>query len=1747
MEPTGAKKANQPIGAVNCSGENSVEVKAELAEFVEQSQSVSEARSDTYITSTLSRSYADGQRTGPMEPIEAVECLGENSVVVRAELAETEALSQSVGEARGNIYITPTLSRSYADKQQTDSMGDDVLCVDDNDGKDRGPPKLNSGNPEDHGSAETDQIDVNRAVQMSERSKANHTYVASCGGDLSPSTPILVTLGVDEVGSGVFNERQEGQGQKSPVCRLTVISNGVALNVCVDSGATLNLLSKEAYDRVVQAGGTMKLCPVRQKLKGASGKELRVDGWTHLPFEIEKLPYETNVLVGELYGVDLLLGMDWLTSVQAKINFDAMIAELRPNHIIRLRTTENMETNARDVYVVPEKNDINDIKLYPGAPQGYVTVAETQTITSGRAALVTCHCTGNWKPGDELYFEATLDLGDKTRLISSIVELKKGNLIEIPVLNADRDGLTVSKGLLIGQVEAVQAEEEIQKEKRDPSKLHTCPIYQVKASPPWIMVHDESAGLQDDLELDTPIDPSQVGRKSVAGMIPDKGAEPLPGVGRQPCTEQKVPPVESLAGCIDDFKVRSERREDIDNNFINRSGGQEVETSAEADILESKREHLQTDESSYEESSMTKSMSAMSDSDCGKTPVESRLPAHLRGMISPDHSLRPKQRREVEKVILEYQDVFVGPDKKVGYNNDEVHRIDTGDNPPYKSRPRAKSLAEKEEISKEIASLLAAGKIRPSKSPWGAPVVLARKKDGTLRFCIDFRQLNAVTKKDAYPIPRIDECLDCLNGSKYFCTMDLASGYWQVAMAKEDIEKTAFTTHEGLFEWLVMPFGLCNAPATFGRTMEKALHGLVWRTCLVYLDDIVTFGKTFQKALSNLKEVLSRLRKANLKLKPKKCEFFKSQVEYLGHDVSAEGIRPSKSKVRALHDWVMPKTLTEIRSFLGFCSYYRKFVPEFSMKAAPLIALTQKNATVDTDSDACRKAFIDLKAELLAIPLLFYVDPDLPFVLDADACDTGIGGALSQRVKDEYGEEMERPIAFGSKRLNRTRRNYCTTKKELYAIVYFMRYWRNYTAGSTVHIRTDHGSLRWLLNFGKARSAAGAAMYVRWCTELTEYDIQIEHRPGAKHINADFLSRIQRKCPYPKCPQCGDEMKYNEKLRDSESEDSESEGDDDVDSSTLDETKVDEKDGIYIQTRSKTKKETSETGTARKENRRSLRLMEKKLTDAEKPVDKETPEPKRRSKERNKQRRLLRRLGVDSGIDTGEESSVDVRAEKGEDSGKEASKDVELPKELPGTNAKQSPMKEDPMGTKQEMKGSPVVEMSLEKTPDDWIKAQSDDPVLRRVMELKKSCGDEMPSKSVLQAEIEMVRKLCQYWHDLEYDVDGIFSRKIENRTAKDTSWSVLVQRIVPTKWQQSLFARVHRVECMHLGYDKVYSVMFRRFFWWGMSTDVKDWTKACDSCQRTKLGVGGSKMPPVIDTVGTPLLRVGVDLQGPFPTTPRGNKYILVVEDYCSRWLELFALPDKAAMTVAKKMHEEIFTRYGACERLHSDQGSEFVNRVMKDLCDYWGIVRTTTSPYYPQSNGLVERMNKNIKNILKQSCERQDWDEILPNIRLALNNVEHRATGVTPFKMFFSRCEEARLPLDLLVHGKSAERRDVCLIDYAVQQKALCEELAEIVRKNTGKAVRMQVDNAENAGLRIRNYRVGDLVWRYNPPGANTKLRADRWTGPYRIEAVNETNNVIKIFVEAIGRGQEKVLKWINMANVKPCRVSKRFGHTM
>ncbi|MES9880179.1 MAG: RNase H-like domain-containing protein [Sedimenticola sp.] len=473
------------------------------------------------------------------------------------------------------------------------------------------------------------------------------------------------------------------------------------------------------------------------------------------------------------------------------------------------------------------------------------------------------------------------------------------------------------------------------------------------------------------------------------------------------------------------------------------------------------------------------------------------IPKHLEGAIeSSKQHLTEAQQRSFARLLYDYQDVFATDEFDLGDFTEITHSIDTAAARPIKQRMRRTPACFVQEEEAHLKKMLEAGVIQESNSEWASAPVLIRKRDGSVRWCIDYRALNNVTTKDVFPLPLVDDCLDTLAGNQWFSKLDGNSAYWQVKLEDKDRHKTAFITKYGLFEHVKMGFGLCNAPATYARAMNLVLRGLCWKTVLAFLDDILVLGRTFEQHMHNLTDVLHRFRKFRLKLKPTKCLFFRHEVEFLGRVVNGDSLSMTRSDIKVVEEWPIPTCAKDVQRFLGLANYHRSFVKDFANIAEPLFRVVGKNGFQWGEEQ--QGAFNALKHALTHPPVLALPNQTDEFIIDTDASNLAIGAELIQ-VQDG----VEKVIAYGSYALTPEQRRYCVTRKELLAVLRFCRQYRYYILGRPFVLRTDHASLTWLLNFREPQG-----QLARWMEELSQYNMILRHREGRKHTNADALSRL---------------------------------------------------------------------------------------------------------------------------------------------------------------------------------------------------------------------------------------------------------------------------------------------------------------------------------------------------------------------------------------------------------------------------------------------------------------------------------------------------------------------------------------------------------------------------------------------------------------------------------------------------------------
>jgi transposase InsO family protein len=928
------------------------------------------------------------------------------------------------------------------------------------------------------------------------------------------------------------------------------------------------------------------------------------------------------------------------------------------------------------------------------------------------------------------------------------------------------------------------------------------------------------------------------------------------------------------------------------------------------------------------------------------------------------HPLDEAELKAVRKLLLKHQDAFQCEGEPLGRTNVVKHDINTSTSQPMKQKARRFPIHQRGEGEKIVQEMLEGNVIEPSTSPWASPVVLVKKKDGSTRFCIDYRKLNSVTIKDAYPLPRIDESLDALSGAQFFSTLDLASGYWQVGMTEEAKLKSAFATPSGLFQFKCMPFGLCNAPSTFERLMEQVLAGLQWQICLIYLDDVIIFSKTCAEHIARLDEILSKLGQAGLKLKPKKCHFFCEEVLYLGHRVSKEGIATDPDKVKAVQNWGVPTNLTDVRSFLGLCSYYRRFIPQFSTIAKPLTRLTEKNQGFKW-GDEQEEAWAGLKQKLLTAPILAYPDPQVEFIVDTDASAYGIGAVLSQVQNGQ-----ERVIAYGSRSLTKEERRYCVTRQELLAIVYFLKYFRHYLYGRHFTVRTDHGALRWLINFKDPQGQVA-----RWLEVLGTFDFDVEHRPGLKHNNADAMSRGP-------CRQCG---------RD------ESEEPNDCD-------KREEPDECLAITRSKTKQTV-------------------------------VPVP------------------------------------------------VAPPHEwVPWTG-------EGPLSR------------------ENLVRAQADDPVIAQLLGWKRD--GRKPVWSEVSAGSSALKTYWAQWESLVV-YHSLLCREL-CLAGKKTRKQVLV----PAGLQDTVLDECHNaVTAGHMGIRRTLAGVRTRFFWPKLRDAIQKWISRCAVCASRKPSLKKRRGPLQRYMVGEPMERVALDVSGPWPLSESGNKYILVVTDHLTRWSEAYPIADQEARTISEVFVTQFIARFGCPMLVHTDQGRNFESKLFKEMCVMLGVKKTHTMAFRPQSNGIVERMNKTIGSLISAyvSENQRTWDKNLAVLMMAYRATPHETSGLTPNELMLGR--QISMPIDIQV-GLPPESEPREENQYLIDLRVRMEEAYAVARENLMAGAERQ-KRYYDLGADEAKFQPGDLVWLLNQSrrkGRCPKLQR-KWLGPMIVEArVNDVTYKLRV----------------------------------
>uniref|UniRef100_A0A3B1JJM2 Gypsy retrotransposon integrase-like protein 1 n=1 Tax=Astyanax mexicanus TaxID=7994 RepID=A0A3B1JJM2_ASTMX len=878
-------------------------------------------------------------------------------------------------------------------------------------------------------------------------------------------------------------------------------------------------------------------------------------------------------------------------------------------------------------------------------------------------------------------------------------------------------------------------------------------------------------------------------------------------------------------------------------------------------------------------------------------------------------------KQDLHKLLSQWPSVCTN---QLGRTMIVLHHITTNDNLPIRQKPYKVSIEKQQLIKEAIEDMQRRGIVRPSTSPWASPVVLVPKKEGGVRFCVDYRRMNSKTHLDAYPMPQVQEILESLHGAAIFSTLDLKSGYWQVGLEPDSIPKTAFITCQGLYEFTVLPFGIKNAAATFQRLMDSVLVNLKGKSCFVYINDIVVYSSTIEQHLGHLEEVFRCLHQAGLTLNLRKCNLLQRSLIFLGHVISGEGICTEPGKVEAIQAFPEPRSIKELQRFLGMAGWYHRFITHFSERAAILNALKKKNAPWIWTQE-CQKAFEDIKQALITAPVLTPPNFSEPFQIQTDASDQGLGAVLSQGT-----DGLEHVVAYASRLLQGAERNYSTAEKECLAVVWAVEKWRVYLEGRHFTVITDHSALSWVFNHPKPTSRL-----TRWAIRLQTFDFSVQYRKGKCNIVPDTLSRIPDR-----------------------------------------------------------------------------------MTEG-----------------------------------------------------------VMAPCQVTG---------------------------SSDGLPVDWAeiaRAQEVDGTLQPQR-------DETGNQETRKDRIHFVTK------------NDILFRAVPNQQLGHT-----LQVVVPVQHREAFLQYAHDNPLSgHLGQMKTLLRLLNIAYWPSIRRDVWTYCKSCEICQKYKPRIsklsGRLQSTPVVE----PGYMLGVDLMGPLPKSPRQNEHLLVIVDYCSKWVEMFPLREAKTSQIVQILIKDIFTRWGTPAYLVSDRGAQFTSRLLHATCRQWGVVQKLTTAYHPQTN-LTERVNRTLKTMIASYVKDKHrlWDQWIPEFRFAINSAWQESTGFTPAEVALGR--KLKGPLERLLSQPPNPDHDAYKVVQR-QQDLFCQ-----IRDNVDKAQAKQAKFYNRRRKQV-NFVGGDLVWVETHPlsradkGFAAKL-AEKWKGPakiirkispvnYEIEYLDDSSRVDTIHVE-------------------------------
>ena len=1169
------------------------------------------------------------------------------------------------------------------------------------------------------------------------------------------------------------------------------------------------------------------------------------------------------------------------------------------------------------------------------------------------------------------------------------------------------------------------------------------------------------------------------------------------------------------------------------------------------------------------------------------------IPEFLRDLYERSKGLLDeRQKARFGKLLITLQDAFSKDENDIGKIRGYVHKLNTGDAKPVKQpiwRPPLHLRAEEEA---ELKRMLNLDVIRPCISEWQANPVLVRKRgeanenstsgknSGPIRYCISYKGLNKVLAKDHFPIPKISEVLNFLSGNSIFSTIDCTASYWQLQLAPEDQEKTAFQTRWGTYCWNRCPFGLSTSGAGFSRAMTEILHDLLYKIVVAYLDDIIIPSKSIEDQFLALETVLRRLIANGAKAKPNKCLFFQPQIEALGRIATGGQIEIAERHIAAVKDWPTPHNKKTLQRFLGFVNYHREWLKNLASIAKPLYKHTKKKSKFHWGK-AEDKAFRTIRNMLISPPVLVLPTDQDDFILDTDGSANGLGAVLSQ-VQDG----KERVVAYASATTTADHKHMCATRLELLAVVKFTRHFRQFLIGRPFVCRSDHQSLLWLHNFKH-----GNSQLARWLEELSQYEMILRHRPGRKHANADALSRLLLEpshytrevkledlpcggCDY--CRKAQNQWKeFNEEvdtvypflktsgvnlILENEETPTLTPGDTTAFQSLLEEGKdcVVKEEKIEFPPNAPQNLNCSTSTSADSEFCLSITQEETQSTPPASPTPSATPEnththvpmsgaspdrdlskaPTPRPTPENNQS-----LVPTSGVSPDRDQSVfHTPTAMPEANPTQVPTSGAWPDQDLNTTVTESP----PPGNSHircltavpspEKAQTPALPEQLLHHSNDGQSAALAEPSVRPKL-VRKAQTQPEPSTNEILANEEPSRGNSWGWsNDLmrkaqiaDPHIGPIYNWLKTNaepsleelqKCARETKsyWTgkqllrfhdnVLYmlstnnlrdRLLLPKRFRKEALRLQHDVpSAAHPGFDRTLERIKQRFVWFGLRGDVMDYVNSCVPCNLNKSLPKPGRHDLVERSAADRLEVLHIDYMGPLPRTSSGARYILMMVDKFTKWVEAVPTQDCTAETTADALLQ-VFYRIGFPQSIVSDRGKSFENNLIKQLCRTLGISKERTTPYRPSANGQCERLNRVLMASLRCCLEkaRDDWHKFVPQIAAAIRSTVNRSTGYTPNFLMFG--QEINLPVDIVFGAPHPRYDEEDVHKYVKDMRASFREAYELARECIQGVSKVNKSRHDLRTFR-RQYSVGEAVYMLDKTIVSKpckKLRA-LWKGP-------------------------------------------------